>query len=199
MRKDLPKVIHGINNKTECPFKTLSHNFSSCSNWLIWHFEKDLKMWTIFNVFIEFVTVLLLFYTWVLFVHKAREILAPWPGLETAPLALGCEVPILTFLKLKMSISFFKVIHDTHLRKTQFVVREEYSEVEWKNCRAGNPLGSVLTPPSIPWVTREAGTHSFLCAPLFRICALGESCQSHGFIRRKQDNRWESAVRSWKC
>ena len=34
-------------------------------------------MWTIFNVFIEFVTVLLLFYTLVLFVHKAREILAP--------------------------------------------------------------------------------------------------------------------------
>ena len=71
----------------------------------------------------------------------------------------------MTLLKLKMSFSFFKVIHDAHLRKTQFVVREECSEFEWKMRRAANLPGSVLMLPSIPWVTQEAGTH--FSGPLF--------------------------------
>ena len=46
-------------------------------------------MWTIFTVFIGFVTVLLLFcFVLVFFCHKACEILAPQPGMEPAPPAV---------------------------------------------------------------------------------------------------------------
>ena len=48
-------------------------------------------MWTIFKVFIEFVTILLLFYVLVLD-HKACRILAPRPGFEPTPPALEAEV-----------------------------------------------------------------------------------------------------------
>ena len=48
-------------------------------------------MWTIFKVFIEFVTVLLLFYVLV-FGREAYGILVPWPGIEPAPRALEGEV-----------------------------------------------------------------------------------------------------------
>ena len=39
-------------------------------------FLRFFLMWTIFEVFIAFVTILLLFYVW-FFGHEAREILAP--------------------------------------------------------------------------------------------------------------------------
>ena len=45
-------------------------------------------MWTIFKVFIDSVTILLLFHI-LLFVHKGCGILAPFPGIKPAPLALG--------------------------------------------------------------------------------------------------------------
>ena len=53
-------------------------------------------MWTIFKVFIEFVTILLLFYVldfwpWGMW-HVACGILAPTPGFEPAPPALEGEV-----------------------------------------------------------------------------------------------------------
>ena len=61
-------------------------------------------MWTIFKVFIEFITILLLVYALVLslwlslflmlwfFGCNACWLLAPWPGIELAPPALGGEV-----------------------------------------------------------------------------------------------------------
>ena len=49
-------------------------------------------MWTIFKVFIEFVTILLLFYVFWLFGHETCGILAPSPGIEPAPPALEGEV-----------------------------------------------------------------------------------------------------------
>ena len=52
-------------------------------------FFKIFFMWTIFKVFIEFVTVL--FYVLV-FGHEARGILAPRPGIESVPPALEGEV-----------------------------------------------------------------------------------------------------------
>ena len=46
-------------------------------------------MWTIFKVFIEFITTLLLFW----FIgREACGILAPWPGIDPAPPALEGEV-----------------------------------------------------------------------------------------------------------
>ena len=48
-------------------------------------------MWTIFKVFIEIVTILLLFYVR-FFGHKACGILAPQPGIEPAPPALEGEI-----------------------------------------------------------------------------------------------------------
>ena len=48
-------------------------------------------MWTIFKVFIEFVTILLLFYVLV-FGCEACGILAPQPGIKPAPRALEGEV-----------------------------------------------------------------------------------------------------------
>ena len=51
-------------------------------------------MWTIFKVFIEFVTILSLFYVlgWVFFCPKACGILVPWPGIELLFPALGGKV-----------------------------------------------------------------------------------------------------------
>ena len=48
-------------------------------------------MWAIFKVFIEFVTILLLFTSW-FFGPEACEILAPWPGIEPTPFAAEGEV-----------------------------------------------------------------------------------------------------------
>ena len=45
-------------------------------------------MWTIFKVFIEFVTILFLFYVFGFFGREACGILAPQPGIEPTPHAL---------------------------------------------------------------------------------------------------------------
>ena len=49
-------------------------------------------MWTIFKVLIESVTILLLFYVFRVFAHKACGILAPRPEIEPTPPALEGEV-----------------------------------------------------------------------------------------------------------
>ena len=54
-------------------------------------FFKDFLTWTILKVFIEFVTMLLLFYVLV-FWRQACGILAPQPGIKPAPPALEGEV-----------------------------------------------------------------------------------------------------------
>ena len=48
-------------------------------------------MWTIFKVFTEFVTILLLFMFW-FFDYKACRILAPRPGMDPTPTALEANV-----------------------------------------------------------------------------------------------------------
>ena len=55
-------------------------------------FSKIFSMWTIFKVFIEFVTILLLFFNFWFFGYKACEILAPRPGIEPVPPAFEGEV-----------------------------------------------------------------------------------------------------------
>ena len=50
-------------------------------------------MWTTFTVFLEFATVLLLFYVLVFFGPEACGISAPRPGIEPTPPALEGEVP----------------------------------------------------------------------------------------------------------
>ena len=53
------------------------------------YFLKDVLMWTIFKVFIEFVTILLLFHVFV-FWTQDLWILAPRPGIEpTSPAVEG--------------------------------------------------------------------------------------------------------------
>ena len=48
-------------------------------------------MWIVFKVFIEFV--MILFWFWLgFFGHKARGILAAWPGVKPTPPALEGEV-----------------------------------------------------------------------------------------------------------
>ena len=49
-------------------------------------------MWTIFKVFIEFVTLLLLFYAFCVCGHKTCGILASWPGIRPATPALEGQV-----------------------------------------------------------------------------------------------------------
>lgn len=50
-------------------------------------------VWAIFKVFLEFATILLLFHVFgVLALNESCGILAPWPGIESALLALGGEV-----------------------------------------------------------------------------------------------------------
>ena len=51
-------------------------------------------MWTIFKVFIEFVTILLLIFMFWRFGHNARRILAPWPGIK--PVLPASEGGVLT-------------------------------------------------------------------------------------------------------
>ena len=45
-------------------------------------------MWTVFKVFIEFVTILLLFYSFWFFDTKACGILVPRPGIEPRTLCI---------------------------------------------------------------------------------------------------------------
>ena len=55
-------------------------------------------MWTIFKVFIEFITILLLFYVFSVCLSvcfpscEACGILTPWPGIEPTPLELEGEI-----------------------------------------------------------------------------------------------------------
>ena len=50
-------------------------------------------MWTIFKVFIEFITLLLLFYAFFFFLgHETCRILASRPGIEPAPSVLEGQV-----------------------------------------------------------------------------------------------------------
>ena len=50
-------------------------------------------MWPILKVFIDFVTILPLFYIFGFFGHKACGILAHWPGIKPTPPALEGEIP----------------------------------------------------------------------------------------------------------
>ena len=54
---------------------------------IFYYFFKIFFMWTIFKVFIEFVTILLWFYVLVFWLQVIR-ILAPHPGIEPTPPAL---------------------------------------------------------------------------------------------------------------
>ena len=49
-------------------------------------------MWTIIQVFIEFVTILLLFYVFWFFGHEAHGTLVPQPGIE--PISPALEVAV---------------------------------------------------------------------------------------------------------
>ena len=49
-------------------------------------------LWTIFKVFIEFITTLLLFSCFVFFGHEAYGVLAPWLGIEPTPASLDGKV-----------------------------------------------------------------------------------------------------------
>ena len=65
-------------------------------------------MWTILKVFIEFVTILLLFYVLVYFFgYEACGILSPRPGIKPAPPALEGEV-LTTELTGKSQKTIFK-------------------------------------------------------------------------------------------
>ena len=66
-------------------------------------------MWTIFKVFIEFVTILLLFYVWVLG-PEACGILAPLPGIKTTPSALKGEVSNIRPQWKSPPTNFFKLL-----------------------------------------------------------------------------------------
>ena len=61
-------------------------------------------MWTIFKVFIEFVTMLLLFYIFVFFGHNVCVILAPQPEIKPAP--PGLEGKVLTTGPPEKSLEF---------------------------------------------------------------------------------------------
>ena len=65
-------------------------------------------MWTIFKVFIEFVTLLFLFHVLVFWCEVCR-ILAPQPGIEPAPPALEGKV-LTTGPPGKLNFSYFNVL-----------------------------------------------------------------------------------------
>ena len=63
--------------------------FKEGKSWLF--FFKDFLMWTIFKVFIQFVTILLIFMLW-FYGHKACGILAAWSGSKPLPPVLEGKV-----------------------------------------------------------------------------------------------------------
>ena len=77
------------------------------------HFSKDFLIWTILKLFIEFVTILLLFFMFHFFGHEAQGILAPQPGIKPTPPAWEGEVLISTlnfYLKNNLGSSFIHLI-----------------------------------------------------------------------------------------
>ena len=58
----------------------------------IYCFKEFFLMWTIFKVFIEFFTVLLMFYVFGFFGHEAGGILAPQPGIKPSPSAVESNI-----------------------------------------------------------------------------------------------------------
>ena len=76
------------------PFTKITYILSFCLPqplFCCFAFKIFFLVWTIFKVFVEFVTVLLLFYVLV-FDHEACEILVPRPGIKPAPPTLEGEV-----------------------------------------------------------------------------------------------------------
>ena len=73
-------------------------------------------MWTILKVFIEFVTILLLFYVLVFLAREPVWILAPKPGVKSSPLAQECEVLTVILPGSPWGISFIWLLgnHCTH-------------------------------------------------------------------------------------
>ena len=67
-------------------------------------------MWTLFKVFIEFVTILFLFFMFWFFGCEARRILAPGPGIEPAPPALEGKVLIVGLPGKSLSCLLLKFI-----------------------------------------------------------------------------------------
>ena len=67
-------------------------------------------IWTIFEVFIEFVTICCFCFMFWFFVHKACGILAPWPGIEPVPPTVKGEVFITGPLGKSPGILVFLVI-----------------------------------------------------------------------------------------
>ena len=83
-------------------------------------------MWTIFKVFIEFVTVLLLFYV-LLFGCQACGILAPQPGINPEAPALEGGV-LTTGLPGKSPMCIFGGGTDSMIRQTGWRLRERPQE-----------------------------------------------------------------------
>ena len=81
-------------------------------------------MWTTFKIFIEFVTILFPFHVLV-FARQACGFLAPQPGIEPAPPALGSKV--LTTGQLGMSLNSHSLIGKEciirHFLSTSFVLQ----------------------------------------------------------------------------
>ena len=74
-------------------------------------------MWTIFKAFIEFVTILLLFYGLFFFGHKAYGIPASQPGIEPTPRALEGEV-LTTRLPGKSLVIYLNIAVCTYQSQT---------------------------------------------------------------------------------
>ena len=78
-------------------------------------------MWTISKVFIELVTILLLFYSFWFSDHKACGILAPWPVVEPIPPVLEEEIlttgpPVLEGKVLTTSLCYAMLSHFSCVR-----------------------------------------------------------------------------------
>ena len=130
-------------------------------------------MWTSFKGFIEFVTILLMFYVFGFFGHEACRILTPWPGLQPASPALEGEVlptdlqggPLLGKLRL-----VFRMWHISTMLLLQHMTPNfciwllDYSWAMWSHCvetcsllwegaaRLGlQTLEQSWVTPSLPW------------------------------------------------
>ena len=149
-------------------------SFILCESCLANFFFKNFFfMWTSFKGFIEFVTILLLFYVFGFFGHEACRILTPWPGLQPAPPALEGEVlptdlqggPLLGKLRL-----VFRMWHISTMLLLQHMTPNfciwllDYSWAMWNHCvetcsllwegaaRLGlQTLEQSWVTPSLPW------------------------------------------------
>ena len=153
----------------------VSHIVGRC--FTIW----AILIWTSFNVFTEFVTLLLLLLMFCFFSHKACGILAPRPGIKPTPHALEGEVPTTgppgKSPKSMLNIALGRASQNTEMLSDHgsplFQIFQWFSFLPYEKLATFPPAfpcgsGSIFTHALCPLALKKPNFHSFSSAcPLY--------------------------------